>query len=172
MTFSLRLATAGQLFDIRTLLFNSLSPIGNRMGIKTPAEAFSEVGAQIDNRDVYLLSEDDTIRAVAVLHEDDDALYIDFLAVDPKQQNKGLGSRLLADIEMIAESRELYCLRLRTPEVMEELLRFYQSRGFAETHRSLPNHGRDKVPRVHFSKKLVRHGLVSDMAHEHDRVLA
>ena len=172
MAASFRLAKADHLTEIRALYFKSMSYIGDRMGIETPADAFSDLEKFTETRNLYIAKEDDVIIAALAMHEVDNGLYIDYLAILPDHQNQGLGTKMLAEAELIAESRELPYLRLHTPEVMEELLAFYTARGFNETRRAPPPHGRDEILRVYFEKEIARSDLHVDPEIEHDRQLA
>jgi ribosomal protein S18 acetylase RimI-like enzyme len=172
MTVTFRLAKAEQLNDIRSLFLSAMAPIANRMGIDQPADAYSDLSAFLETRNLYIAQEDGVLLASAAMHEVDNCLYLDTIAVLPQHQNKGLGSRLLAEVELIAESRELPCLRLHTPEVMHELLAYYTKRGFGETHRSLPAHERDLILRVTFEKAIAGNGFHMDPFDEHDRQFA
>ena len=167
-----RLAKAEKLADIRTLYLHSMAYIGERMGIGQPSDAFSNLGTFIEGRNLYILEEDGIILAAAAMHEVDNGLYVDYLAVRKGNQGKGLGRHMLAELELIAESRELPHLLLHTPEVMAELLSYYERRGFRESHRALPPHGRDQILRVHFKKDISLSDLHMDPEHEHDRLPA
>ncbi len=172
MALTFRLAKPEQCSLIRQLFFTALDPMAKRLGNVIPNDAFSELADKIGGRNLYILEKDGEIQAAIAFHEEDQALYIDTLAVQPELQGQGLGSQLLKEAEMISESRELYQLKLHTPEIMDELLTFYRGHGYFESHRALPDHGKDSTLRVHFTKELPRHGISADMAHEHDRTLA
>ncbi|WP_316861580.1 GNAT family N-acetyltransferase [uncultured Cohaesibacter sp.] len=170
MILKFRLAKPEQLSEIRSLFLKSMGYIANRMGFEQPSEAFSNMGDYQKDRNLYVLQEDGgKILAAAAMKEVENGLYIDFLAVRVDHQRTGLGRRMLAELEMLAESRELSHLRLHTPEVMDELIRYYRTHGFAETHRAPPAHGRDQVNRVHFKKTVTLADHAMDPEHEHDR---
>lgn len=171
MAISFRLAKAEQLADIRSLFISSMAHIGNCLGTGMPADAYSDLETFLVDRNLYVAEEDGVLLAAAAIREVNDGLYLDTLAVHKDHQNVGLGSRILAEVELIAESREFPYLRLHTPEIMPELLDYYGKHGFSETHRALPDHGRDKVLRVFFEKEIAHNGLHMDPVDEHDRHL-
>ena len=66
-----------------------------------------------------------------------DAYFIDALAVDPAEQGKGLGRRLIDHAVAEARRLQLSALRLCTNEAMTENLAIYAHIGFVETHRAI-----------------------------------
>nr|WP_321462657.1 GNAT family N-acetyltransferase [uncultured Cohaesibacter sp.] len=169
---SFSLAKSHQLVEIRSIFLKSMAYIGDRMGVGQPANAFSNMRDFYQCGNLYVLEDRGVVLAAAALHEVDGALYIDYLAVHRDHQKEGLGKRMLAELEMLTESRELHQLRLHTPEVMEDLIAFYNRRGFRETHRALPSHGRDTFKRVHFCKPISLSDQSMDFEYEHDRQIA
>nr|WP_320143217.1 GNAT family N-acetyltransferase [uncultured Cohaesibacter sp.] len=172
MSLSFGLAKPSQLSEIRALFVKSMAYIGDRMGIDLPADAYSNLRDFYQCGNLYILEEQGVVLAAAALHEAHNGLYIDYLAVHPDYQREGLGKRMLTELEVLTESRELSHLRLHTPEVMDELLSFYARRGFTETHRALPSHGRDQLLRVHFRKTISLSDHNMDLEYEHDRQIA
>lgn len=173
MTAQLRLAKAEQIAHIRPLIFSAFSPVADRMNQPIPDDAWSNLGTYVEQRNLYILKEEqDGIVGVICFSEGKDHLYIDTLAVHPDHQGRRLGTMLLRDAEMIAESRGHPYLRLHTPEVMDDLLGFYAQQGFTETKRALPAHGRDAILRVHFEKEIAHSDLRVDPEEEHDRQLS
>nr|WP_321458167.1 GNAT family N-acetyltransferase [uncultured Cohaesibacter sp.] len=172
MKLSFSLAKLHQLSEIRTIFLKSMAHIGDRMGVGQPATAFSNMRDYYECGNLYVLEEDGIVLAAAALHETDNCLHVDYLAVRQDQQHKGLGKRMLTELEMLTESRELNQLQLHTPEVMDELIAFYTKQGFSETARILPSHGRDPLLRVHFSKPVTMNDLGMDPEFDHDRQMA
>jgi len=173
MTAQLRLAKAEQIAHIRPLIFSAFSPVAARMNKTIPDDAWSDLGDYVDQRNLYILKDEDgdAILGVLCLREGKDHIHVDTVAIHPDHQGRGLGTMLLQDAEMIAESRGCPHLRLHTPEVMDELLGFYEHLGFRETKRALPSHGRDDILRVHFEKEIAHSDLQVDPEFEHDRQL-
>ena len=172
MALFFSLAKSHQLSEIRSLFLKSMAYIGDRMGVGQPANAFSNLRDYYQCGNLYVLEEQGTVVAAAALHEANNGLYIDYLAVRVDYQNMGIGKRMLTELEMLTESRELRHLSLHTPEVMHELLAFYGKNGFKETHRAFPSHGRDRILRTHFRKPIALSDQGMDFEFEHDRQIA
>lgn len=171
MAHRLRLAKAEQIPAIHALFLEAFAPVAERMKIAITTYDDQNLTDYADARNLYTLMEEDLLIGAFSLTELDDCVYIDTLAVKPDWQAQGLGTFLLREIELIAESRELPFLRLHTPEVMGELIAFYNKHGFTETHRALPYHGKDQILRVHFEKEIAQNSLHMDLELEHDRQL-
>ena len=75
---------------------------------------------------------------VRVKKEPSGSCYVGMLTVDPVRQAGGIGKELLAHCERLA--RDWGCARLRMTviEGREELLRFYERRGYARTGATEP----------------------------------
>lgn len=172
MTAQLRLAKADQITSIRSLIISAFTPITERMNKTLPEDAWSNLGDYVEERNLYILQDGDEILGALCLTEAKDHIYLDTIAIHPDHQERRLGTTLIQDAEMIAESRGSHFLKLHTPEVMPELLHFYETRGFKETKRALPEHGRDDVLRVHFEKEIAHSDLRVDPEFEHDRQLS
>jgi ribosomal protein S18 acetylase RimI-like enzyme len=108
-------------------------------GQRTDAAGLAEIIA--DPHKTLLLSFDDDalMGCVLLAHQPDGSAYLGMLSVDPKRQAGGLGRRLLADAEAFAEDV------LRAPRVemtvirqREELIAWYERRGYALTGKTLP----------------------------------
>ena len=80
-------------------------------------------------RNVYE-ENDDIIGCVKCVVENE-VVDIGPLAVDPKHQHKGIGSRLLQFSETLAPVQKLFVAECRT-----DLIPFYKKRGFEEAKRS------------------------------------
>ena len=171
MTAHLRLAKADQINAIRSLIISAFTPLAQRMNQTLPKDAWSNLSDYVDERNLYVLQEDKAILGVLCLTEANDHIYVDTIAIHPDHQGRRLGSDLMQEAEIIAESRGCPFVRLHTPEVMLDLLRFYEARGFKEMKRALPKHGRDDVLRVHFEKEVAHSDLRVDPEFEHDRQL-
>jgi ribosomal protein S18 acetylase RimI-like enzyme len=73
-----------------------------------------------------------------------DGYFIDNIAVDPAEQGRGLGRRLMDHAERAARRHGLAALRLYTNAAMSENLALYRRMGFVETHRAV-EHGFARV---------------------------
>jgi ribosomal protein S18 acetylase RimI-like enzyme len=88
--------------------------------------------------------------ALIVLRPDEDALFVENIAVDPLVQGKGHGRALLAFAEAEARRLGLSALRLYTNAAMTENLAYYPRLGFRETDRR----EEDGYRRVFFEKRV------------------
>jgi ribosomal protein S18 acetylase RimI-like enzyme len=86
-----------------------------------------------------------------VLVPEDGYLHLETIAVDPEQQGRGVGGRLLAFAEERARAAGLAEVRLYTNEKMTGNLAFYARHGYRETHRDVQQGFR----RVFFTKALL-----------------
>jgi len=110
--------------------------------------------SEINRGNVYICSEGRDIKGVVMIQHQDTDLSIDYLAVDPKHQNEGIGSWLLDQVTYMARKMNIKTIRLNTAEMMGGLLRFYCRHGFEETHKALPAHKGDTHIRVYMTKIL------------------
>lgn len=71
--------------------------------------------------------------------EDDDAAWFGMFAVQPTLQGGGVGKRLLAEAERIArEDWRVTAMRMSVIDVRDELIAFYERRGFVRTGATKP----------------------------------
>jgi len=110
----------------------------------------ADYGALIDAGDMRVLEDAGPPVALIVLRPDEDALFIENIAVDPAAQRKGHGRTLLAFAEREARRLGLKALRLYTNAAMTENLSYYPSLGFRETDRR----EEDGYKRVFFEKQV------------------
>jgi len=120
-----------------------------RMG-KEPAPMLADYAALIEAGEVQVLVESGKPVALVVLRPDEDALFIENIAVDPAIQRKGYGRALLAFAERDARRLGLTALRLYTNAAMTENLTYYPRLGFRETDRR----EEDGYKRVFFEKRV------------------
>jgi len=118
-----------------------------RMGRK-PMPMVDDYGARIAEGEALVLEEGGRLVALLVLEEEPGVLLLDNVAVDPAQQKRGLGRRLLAYAEAEARRRGFPAIRLYTSEMMVENIAIYRKLGWTETGRS-SEHG---IRRVNFRK--------------------
>ncbi len=100
---------------------------------------------------------------------DDDLWYLGSLAVDPEQQNSGLGKSLLSSAEQWVRERGGRRVRMTVVNVREELIAWYLRRGYHKTGETNPfPYGddrfgtplRDDLSFVVLEKNLARSGAV------------
>ena len=72
-----------------------------------------------------------TLQASVLLEHTDDVVYLGMLAVNPLQQNQGIGKALLKEAEKIAKQTwQTQCFKLSVLTCRPELIAFYQRRGY------------------------------------------
>lgn len=82
-------------------------------------------------------------RMVACAHvcDEDEAGYFGMFAVDPGKQSAGIGDAVLKECERIAADEwRLPCMRMTVIDVRDELIAWYERRGYRRTgeHRAFP----------------------------------
>ena len=102
-----------------------------------------DVQACIDRpRSVVLLAErDGSIVACAHIAEEDGGGYFGMFSVRPTLQGGGVGKRLLAEAErLVFDEWQLPVMRMTVIDVRDELIAFYERRGYARTgiHKPFP----------------------------------
>jgi len=120
-----------------------------RMG-QEPAPMLADYGALIEAGELQVLEEAGDPVALIVLRRDEDAIFVENIAVDPQVQRKGDGRALLAFAEAEARRLGLTTIRLYTNAAMTENLTYYPSLGFRETERR----EEDGYKRVFFEKRV------------------
>ena len=118
-----------------------------RMG-QEPAPMLADYAALIDAGELQVLEEAGSPVALIVLRRDEDAIFVENIAVDPQIQRKGHGRTLLAFAEDEARRLGLTAIRLYTNAAMTENLAYYPRLGFRETDRR----EEDGYNRVFFEK--------------------
>jgi ribosomal protein S18 acetylase RimI-like enzyme len=93
---------------------------------------------------------DGRIAGVVVIRVDEEALFVENVAVDPARQGRGHGRALITFAEGRARELGLEALVLYTNEVMTENLALYPRLGFVETGRRVE----DGYRRVFFRKRV------------------
>ena len=88
---------------------------------------------------VLLAEADGGLQACAHVADEDGAGYFGMFAVRPGLQGGGLGKQLLAECERIAcEEWQLPVMRMTVIDVRDELIAFYQRRGYRRTGQFKP----------------------------------
>ena len=90
---------------------------------------------------VLLVEADDGLHACAHVADEDGAGYFGMFAVRPGLQGGGLGKRLLAECErIVGDEWGLPVMRMTVIDVRDELIAFYQRRGYTRTgiHKPFP----------------------------------
>ena len=83
---------------------------------------------------IVVAEHDGALQACAHVAEEDGTGYFGMFAVRPGLQGAGLGKQLLAEAERVARQEwRLPSMRMTVIDVREELIAFYQRRGYART---------------------------------------
>lgn len=115
--------------------------------------------AAIVGKGTFLVLEDSAGRLVAgvLLEPRGEGAYLGMLSVSPAAQGHGLGRRLVATAEALAEAMGCGWVDLKIVNLREELARWYRSLGYVETATAPYTHRPVKQP-CHFveMRKLLR----------------
>jgi ribosomal protein S18 acetylase RimI-like enzyme len=117
---------------------------------RMPAPMTADYSAAVQSGQAWVAEVDGAIAGLLVLVVYPGYLLIENIAVQPSEQRRGIGSRLLELAEDEARANGLGEIRLYTNEGMTENLAFYPRHGYRETRRAEENGFR----RVFFSKQL------------------
>jgi ribosomal protein S18 acetylase RimI-like enzyme len=92
--------------------------------------------------------------------------YLGMLTVDPGRQNEGLGRSMLAHAEQVARASGCARMRMTVIDLREELIAWYERRGYARTGKTEPfpsadpRFGVPKVADLRFCELVKSLGLV------------
>jgi ribosomal protein S18 acetylase RimI-like enzyme len=107
-------------------------------GQRTDAQDVGEAIARPDSL-VLLAEHDGALVACCHLEKQGDAAYFGMFAVDPTRQTGGVGKRVIAQAEQLARTRwGVERMRMTVIVQREELIAFYQRRGYARTGQIKP----------------------------------
>ena len=123
----------------------------DRIG-REPAPMTADYADLIARGAVHVLLEAADIVGVLVVHQLDDSLFIENVAVHPGYQKRGLGRTLMAMAEQQAHLAGVAEMRLYTHELMVENIALYQRLGYHEVERR-EEHG---FRRVFMRKPIVK----------------
>jgi GNAT superfamily N-acetyltransferase len=122
-----------------------------RMG-REPAPMQADYSALIAAQEVCVLIDEGERVGLIVLRQEEDSLFIENVAVDPKHWGQGHGQALVAFAESEARRSGRNKLSLYTNEIMTENFVFYGRLGFHEIGR----YEQDGFRRVFLEKRLAR----------------
>jgi ribosomal protein S18 acetylase RimI-like enzyme len=131
---TVRPATQGDVAQITRLVNAAYARYLDRME-RPPAPMLADYAALIAHSEVYVLAAGAEIAGLLVIETQDQALFIENVALDPTFQGQGLGRRLMAFAEQQARQRGMRELWLYTNEVMVANLALYWRLGFEEVER-------------------------------------
>lgn len=130
---------------------------GQRVDPEGLAEMISTPGAQIE-----LALENDVIIGCVYLKHEKDMSYFGMLTVHPEFQAQGLGRKLLERAEALTKAAGNHYLRMTVISQRQELIAYYERRGFRPTGKTEPFPEHDprfglpkaKLVFLEYSKKL------------------
>ena len=140
---SFRAATADDIPALVELVTSAYRGDASRVGWTTEADLLD--GARIDPQvlrtdierprsRVLLAERDGALLACAHVAEEDGAGYFGMFSVSPQLQGAGIGTRMLAEAERVAgEDWRLPAMRMAVIDLREELIAFYERRGYRRT---------------------------------------
>lgn len=106
-------------------------------GQRTDPELLKEMIQNPQSR-IELLVDGEEILGCVYLEEQSDGLYLGMLTVNPEIQAQGLGKKLMNHADELARSLQLPAVKMQVIKGREELIQFYQRRGFKFTGKTEP----------------------------------
>ena len=100
-----------------------------------PGPVLDDYAARVAKAEAFVLCDAGKLVGALVLIDQPDHLLLDNVAVDPAQQGRGFGRRLVDFAEAEARRRGYAEIRLYTNEVMHENVGLYERLGYAVTGR-------------------------------------
>ena len=147
-TCAMRSATPADIDAIVALVTSAYRGDASRAGWTTEADLLdgNRIDPEVLRADlarprsrVLLVEADDGLHACAHVADEDGAGYFGMFAVRPGLQGGGLGKRLLAECErIVGDEWGLPVMRMTVIDVRDELIAFYQRRGYRRTGQFKP----------------------------------
>ena len=147
-TSAFRSATLADIDAIVALVTSAYRGDASRAGWTTEADLLdgNRIDPEVLRADlarprsrVLLVEADDGLHACAHVADEDGAGYFGMFAVRPGLQGAGLGKRLLAECEsIVGDEWGLPVMRMTVIDVRDELIAFYQRRGYRRTGQFKP----------------------------------
>jgi len=138
-----RVATAADIDAIVALVESAYRGDASRVGWTTEADFLDgrrtgadDVVACLDRERsrILLVERDGLLLACAHVADEDGAGYFGMFSVRPDQQGGGIGKHVLAEAERIArEEWRLPAMRMTVIDIRDELIAFYERRGYHRT---------------------------------------
>lgn len=126
-------AVPGDAMGILACVTAAYSHYIERMG-KSPGPMLDDYEQVIARQHVSVIKDPEVV-GVVVLVEQADGILLDNIAVDPAQQGRGIGRKLMAFAEAEAQRLGYAQLELYTHELMTENIVMYEKMGYAEIER-------------------------------------
>jgi len=106
-------------------------------GQRTDPEGLREMISGPDSQ-IELAVDDEKILGCVYIKREEDQLYFGMLTVNPELQTQGIGKKLLLRVEVIAQELGLKTIRMTVIGQREELIAFYERRGYRRTGKTEP----------------------------------
>jgi ribosomal protein S18 acetylase RimI-like enzyme len=130
----IRPAHPGDAETVRTLVHEAYEPWIPRLG-QVPSPIKDDYARRIAATQVWVLEQHGEMVGIVVLEEQPECLFLENVAVRPKEQGKGFGRTLIAFAEQEAARRGLPEVQLCTNVRMTENIALYEHLGFREIGR-------------------------------------
>jgi GNAT superfamily N-acetyltransferase len=128
---STRPATTGDVSRLVALL-NAAFAV-ERAFVDRDRTSATEIARYLESGAFFVVdAEDGALASCMYLEQRGDRLYLGMLAVDPLQQGRGLGRRMMAAAERHAASLGCHAIDINIVDRRTELLRFYRALGFVD----------------------------------------
>ena len=138
-----RAATIADLDAVAALVTSAYRGDASRVGWTTEADFLDGNRIDLDvlandivrlRSRVLIAERDETMLACAHVCEDDGAGYFGMFSVEPRLQGGGVGKLVLAEAERIARDEwALPAMRMTVIDIRDELIAFYERRGYVRT---------------------------------------
>ena len=117
-------------------------------GIRTSEASLTEM---IDRNDAVILlaEEKDQLKGCVYLEQQDDALYLGMLTVNPQLQGQGIGANLMRAAEQRAKNIGCKKIRMTVITTRKELIAYYERKGYVDTgeRKPFPNDPKFGIPK-------------------------
>lgn len=147
-------ATPADISELNALINNAYRGEVSKLGWTTESHLLDGDRVDQDTLLEYLVDDsvailkylDDTgkIQGSVYLQNKGDKLYLGMLSVNPLVQAKGIGRKLLNEAEVYAHELNLPVITMTVISVRDELIKWYQRRGYHLTGDTLPFHIEEK----------------------------
>ena len=143
MRREIRQAEGADLDAIRTVV-NKAYEVYVPLMDRTPAPMLDDYMTLIAENKVTVVLDSGRIVGVLVAWIEDEAVYVDNIAIDPASQGAGIGCELLDVAAEFAKTAGLGRVWLYTNALMQNNIGYYERRGFVVTGRRLDK-GYDRI---------------------------
>lgn len=142
-TLQFRAATAGDIDALVQLVTSAYRGDASKQGWTTEADMLDgqRIDPEVLRQDierprsrVVVAEQDGALLACAHVSEEDGAGYFGMFSVKPDLQGGGIGKRMMAETERIVRDEwKLPAMRMTVIDIRDELIAFYERRGYRRT---------------------------------------